>query len=63
MCGLITTVNNDRKNSVALGFRPLVMKPATNAARGVRSTVEACTASLPGAAGPARNALKPMYSR
>ncbi|MNF13029.1 hypothetical protein D3C80_2147240 [compost metagenome] len=60
---MITTVNSDRKNSVALGFRPLVMKPATKAARGVRSTVETCTASLPGAAGRARRALKPIYSR
>ncbi|MNR60063.1 hypothetical protein D3C85_1814640 [compost metagenome] len=59
----MTTVNSERKNSVALGFRPLVMKPATKAARGVRSTVEACTFSLPDAPGRARRALKPMYSR
>src|SRR5574343_436416 len=31
VCGLITTVNRERKNSVALGFSPLVMKPVAKA--------------------------------
>ncbi|MOA59522.1 hypothetical protein D3C78_1841630 [compost metagenome] len=60
---MITTVNSDRKNSVAFGFRPLVTKPEVKAPRAVRSPASLCKSSVTALAGCARSALKPMYNR
>ncbi|MNR69069.1 hypothetical protein D3C85_1940440 [compost metagenome] len=56
---MITTVNSERKNSVALGFRPLVTNPDMKAPRDERCST-AIRSALAGSAGRARRALMPI---